>query len=568
MKNSLIALTSSAAVVFALVGWNAWPTQAQDPAQQIGDDDSPLLDRSAVDAPSDELRDDGPDLAPLLKPELRRDNQPGLNRTFREPGRNAPTRKRQPSREIRVFALRGAKADDVIEILENFVEKDTLRMQPDKRTNALIVEGAPELIAALEKLIERIDPPTQVLPATQYNRGVVYRSGSPMGQPGPAHLPGLHLALPGVQSDPALAKLTKEYKDISAKVVELVREHRAAEGDDEREQLKKQIIELTNLQFDLRQKSREAEVERLKKRLGEVEGSVRKRNELKEQIVEKRVADILNEPDELQWESLSQTTRPFSQITTVDGAVHTPRKPVASPNNPGYVVRVVPRQITETVVGPDGKVREIKKTVHVTERVEAGVGGLAPGSDVQLPMRNPPPQPVLSEPDSAQRAAPSATIQSKMSVAEAEIRLRITEQKLATANKLNPDFNNGSRNELAIKRAELQGELELAKLQLSEAKRAYEATERLLKLDVQTAQSNLESAQAVHDEAEAVNKRARGSVPQSQMRRLKAKAEQARLAVERANALFELHLKSRARAVDTDATNPSNRVPLPATPIR
>ncbi len=69
--------------------------------------------------------------------------------------------------------------------------------------------------------------------------------------------------------------------------------------------LRQTISEATSRQFDLRQQLQQLEVAKLKKRLEEVEAALAKREAAKEGVVERRVAQLLQEVDEYAWEPLS-----------------------------------------------------------------------------------------------------------------------------------------------------------------------------------------------------------------------------------------------------------------------
>lgn len=96
-----------------------------------------------------------------------------------------------------------------------------------------------------------------------------------------------------------------------------------------------------------------------------------------------------------------------------------------------------------------------------------------------------------------------------------------------------------------------EGELDLAKLGLARAKVEYEASMKLLELDVRRAESVSEQAMAAFTEAEEVNKRSPNAFPSTQVGRLKAAAEQSRIELERAKTFFETHQKSNAPQVET-----------------
>jgi len=102
---------------------------------------------------------------------------------------------------------------------------------------------------------------------------------------------------------PRAAEFAEKYNELQNQIFGLVRKHREAK-DAERKRLRDQIAELTTQQFDLRHQMRKVEIERIKKHLRDVEAKVDKRENLKEEIIEKRITELLDEDAELRWQPL------------------------------------------------------------------------------------------------------------------------------------------------------------------------------------------------------------------------------------------------------------------------
>ena len=69
----------------------------------------------------------------------------------------------------------------------------------------------------------------------------------------------------------------------------------------QREELKKQIQELANKHFDVRQKRRQLHLERLEKELQKLREELARRSESREQIVTRRLAELTGDRGELDF---------------------------------------------------------------------------------------------------------------------------------------------------------------------------------------------------------------------------------------------------------------------------
>jgi hypothetical protein len=375
------------------------------------------------------------------------------------------------------------------------------------------------------------------------------------------------------QPDPRTTKLWKEYRDLDRQVYNLARQYRDLDKPKELdEKLREQIAELTAKQFELRQQMRELEIARLHKRLEEVETNVRKRKGLKQQIVEKRIVDLLDEDRELEWESTANTRFPTNrfdfQVTTQYREVVQPdgthrRDPVrvvqpvprsqASPttasrpgiastasnplaaSSPPPTNRLVPRVISVPVVETSTDENGVRSTVTRIETRTIYEAADDTKADNVLG------GPVLASPQ------PTAGTARALTVAEAKARVTIVESKLAAARQRlagSSDLSTDERLKLAGSIELQQSEVKLAEIQLQQAERGFEGKRRLLELDLRAAETTRKAAKAEFDESQAVNRRAPGSVPEPQLARQRVEVEQAEIAVERAKTVLELHVES------------------------
>ena len=131
--------------------------------------------------------------------------------------------------------------------------------------------------------------------------------GPPDGPPGGPRGP-LFPAMPGAPKwqagmpgyDPQVHQMDMEEYELSRKTTELTMRYRHAPAE-QREQLKKELTDLVNRHFEVRQQRRELQLKRLEEELQRLRESIQARNEAREQIVNRRVAELLGDKDDLSF---------------------------------------------------------------------------------------------------------------------------------------------------------------------------------------------------------------------------------------------------------------------------
>ena len=78
-------------------------------------------------------------------------------------------------------------------------------------------------------------------------------------------------------------------------------QYRSSTDKDARAKLKKQVEDLTSQEFDIRQQARELEVKRLESELAHIRESIQKRTENREQIIKRRVGQLVHEEEDLEF---------------------------------------------------------------------------------------------------------------------------------------------------------------------------------------------------------------------------------------------------------------------------
>jgi hypothetical protein len=102
-------------------------------------------------------------------------------------------------------------------------------------------------------------------------------------------------------SSPEATELRGKEDKIQADTDVLAQKYNGAQSKEERATLKKQLQDKLNEQFDIRQNYRDLQVKRLEKELAQIRESIQKRNENREQIIKRRIAQLLREEDDLEF---------------------------------------------------------------------------------------------------------------------------------------------------------------------------------------------------------------------------------------------------------------------------
>lgn len=91
-------------------------------------------------------------------------------------------------------------------------------------------------------------------------------------------------------------KLLKKDNDLERQTRELAIQYRRAPAD-QRDVLKKQLEELVEEHFGVRQQRRQLELKRLEQELDRLRTALQRRNEARQQIVKQRTGQLLGEND-------------------------------------------------------------------------------------------------------------------------------------------------------------------------------------------------------------------------------------------------------------------------------
>jgi hypothetical protein len=92
-----------------------------------------------------------------------------------------------------------------------------------------------------------------------------------------------------------------EEKKLEFETLKLVRKMRKTEDESERSAMEKQLLNLLNKQFDLRQENRLKEIAKLEARITELKSAHQTRLENKSEIVDRRFNQLIGSSAELEW---------------------------------------------------------------------------------------------------------------------------------------------------------------------------------------------------------------------------------------------------------------------------
>lgn len=162
----------------------------------------------------------------------------------------------------KIFHLQHASASELREVLLQLAAAD-IKLVVDERTNVIIVSGSAASLAELEAIALRLDEP-----------------GSAAEGKGPAPKPA-----------GTIAELKQQYADAEREAARLAKESKPA-----KDKLRAAVAQA----FELRQKLLQAELAEFRGRTERIEKSLQQREGIKQQIIERRVEDLLKPG--LEWE--------------------------------------------------------------------------------------------------------------------------------------------------------------------------------------------------------------------------------------------------------------------------
>jgi hypothetical protein len=434
----------------------------------------------------------------------------------------APADKSEPP-EIKIIRLTNASAKHakktLIELFPEDFETTGTSVTADERTNALILRGSNSLLLEAEAILLNLDQAKSNRPPNSNTA-----KGDDAGTTNPLssrQAEGLDRSL-GITRSPEFL----QYEMQAQAAAQAYRQQLAAAPRDEKElaRLKADLQGAVHSAFHARQAWQRKQVAEMRKRLDEIEKNVAARGSRSNEIIERRVEDLLN--PERQWDDGDQSV----------GANSSEERPAAEADSVNQVQR-------------HSEDREFAKpgTIPSTTAESA----LDSGSD---------PRKGVVEAENAVISARAAVAETEVDAFEAKDEL----DKLAEANKLSPGVipeievsnaqTNFKRKVAAMNRvrAELAGKERL----LSLAKEHLDAQIKFAELELKKAQVRLEQAALAEKRAEKLIQN--NAISSEEYEKTLAASRRAALDVSHATTRYELLRKG---LPDREAENPNQPRP-------
>jgi hypothetical protein len=445
-----------------------------------------------------------------------------------------PSNVRAAQWPIRIIRLRHLHAEDFIGIAWDLAESQNsetqLRIWFESATNSVVVRGPAAEISQVEQLAQQIDQPAIGAGGDEF-------MDSPFDLPADSGNPDVFVTNetsgwqeingPDVQTQRMreyVAYHDQESVRLASEIRSLRRQH--SSNHPKLAEARQKLEDVLEASFKLRLQLQELEVAAIKSKLADIESRVQRRSQLRQQIINRRLHELLGEKDDLSWEVARTgpalpnrlTDAPFDQspadfVDLVrDDAVEeelvppTPYLGEIRKVAPGVGTRVPTQPVAEFPVGvePD------------SETASRNIPQPATGDDFEIVGREVPVEtPVTSRPqnglnDSSRNEG--ATWQLELIVAEHAVEvssLKVDRIKSRLSKSMESD-----------QEEDLQYELQLATLESDQAKQLLEQKRRWveaqwnsLKVNIRYLEKNLEAAKAEHEHRRDVIEKVTGVVP-------------------------------------------------------
>jgi membrane-associated protease RseP (regulator of RpoE activity) len=238
-------------------------------------------------------------------------SEPGIAFLLRQPESVLP---QTPMEELRVLALKHVRATDAVRIVEQMNNK-ALSVAVAERTNSLIVRGTRPVLEEVAALLQRLDtqePVTEPASAASATGGdgTGLRVNVPALGPEPLALDfsvpvssaqgqtfSFSIGLNGQSAD----NLQRQYEALEQRTRNLSDELRKPLPDPATgETLKSQLRDTVRQAFETRQNLQRAELAEFAQRLKEIHESIELRDKVSQQIIDRRVDELLD--PNLKWD--------------------------------------------------------------------------------------------------------------------------------------------------------------------------------------------------------------------------------------------------------------------------
>jgi len=105
--------------------------------------------------------------------------------------------------------------------------------------------------------------------------------------------------------DPEMAELADAEATLAAHADELLAQYATADATEDQKQLKSELRDTLAKQFDVQRQRRELELARIEERVQKLRDQIKKRNDARDTIIERRFEQLVSEADGLGWGPLA-----------------------------------------------------------------------------------------------------------------------------------------------------------------------------------------------------------------------------------------------------------------------
>jgi len=103
------------------------------------------------------------------------------------------------------------------------------------------------------------------------------------------------------ENDPEMAKLAETEGELAHNADQVLSQYVAADKPEDQKRLKSELREALAKQFDVQRQRRELELKRIEERVQKLRDQIKKRNDARETIIDRRLDQLTNEAEGLGW---------------------------------------------------------------------------------------------------------------------------------------------------------------------------------------------------------------------------------------------------------------------------
>lgn len=464
--------------------------------------------------------------------------------------------------QVRIIRLRSIKAAAFLSIVQTLfadgLNDSSLLFELEPGTNSVVMRGSVDELDQVEKLAEQLDTPAASVARSNDNNPAL---GLPPGTDGfqneleiLSEFEWQTRKTSATQPQQLQEKIAQADKESVRLAGELRRmEQHYGKQHPKLIEARTKLDALLDDSFDLRLQLQEIEIAVIRRRLQQIESRVQQRAQLRQQIIDRRLGELLGEKSDLDWE-ITQTHQP-------DPNVEVP------------------------IVLPSGNALQTGGNFGLPQAGPTRLGVFvptAPSNPTVVPATapNPVPEQTDERADTARQASPAMSTtnaSSQLELIEAEHAIEVAKLKVQKLDSRLEQLKESSAREDALY------DLRLAELELEQSKRLLDQKRRLidtqrqsLNVNIRYLEKNLEAAKAEYEQMLEVIENLPGTVSATEVRKQALEVQKAELHLQQAIsdlAVFDIQNQSSGTSRTTPPPVPEPQseaqpvVPEPASEI-